>query len=207
MYSEEIKTRKIELLRLMSRQMNGAVASSLRHLSSSKLLTYGVSVPAIKDIALLESGNTLLAECMYNSNVREMKLGAIFMLQPQNIDLDIAQMIGSAFGSHEVMLHGSTLLAKSNIRKELVELWLESDDILCCSAAAIILAAMARDGQGDDLYFADKIKRVNPDIDSGTQIRVLVAVARSSEVMKGLVKEICSELAASISEEVAWQIE
>lgn len=206
--SEQVKRRKIELLGLMSRQMNGAVAGVLRKNSPRGLLTYGVSVPGIKDIVASERGNVALAEHMYNSNVREMKLAAIYIMDSDALTVEVMECWADGFASHEVMLHAASgLLWRSPYAGEVASSWVEHSDTLRMGAAAIMVASMARAGVGDDSYYAQMVGRLSVDAGSSQLVRALAAIGCRTLVLKELVLARLEELPVAISSEVAWQIE
>lgn len=208
MDQQQIKDKKLELLGRMSRQMNGAVASSLRSHSPRKLLTYGVSVPTIKDIVAPEKGNMALANEMYRSNVREMKLSAIYIADGALLSGSDLELWADGFASHEVMLHASafTLWRSSDSPKVATE-WLNSEDQLRRDSAAIIIATMAKEAVGDDSYYSQTLPSLDTRVGSEQLIRALAAIGRRSSELKSAVQKRLEELPSAISGEVEWQLE
>lgn len=80
--SAELIERKNELLLALRREMNGAVAGSMRDGGIEYGLNFGVSVPTIRSVATRYAGDDELASEVWRSNVRELRLAGLFIASP-----------------------------------------------------------------------------------------------------------------------------
>ncbi len=81
--SAEIIERKNELLLTLRREMNGAVAGSMRDGGIEYGLNFGVSVPTIRSVASRYAGDNELASEVWKSGVRELRLAGLFIATPE----------------------------------------------------------------------------------------------------------------------------
>ena len=81
--SAEIIERKNELLLALRREMNGAVAGSMRDGGIEYGLNFGVSVPTIRSVASRYAGDDELASEVWKSGVRELRLAGLFIATPE----------------------------------------------------------------------------------------------------------------------------
>lgn len=79
---KELIERKNELMLALRREMNGAVAGSMRDGGIEYSLNFGVSVPTIRAIAARYAGDDELAAEVWKSGVRELRLAALFIATP-----------------------------------------------------------------------------------------------------------------------------
>lgn len=78
----------ISLLGSLRREMNGAVADSMSYYGTRYGLNYGVSLPTIRSIAAKEERDNALALYLYKQDVRELRLAALHLAQPESFDVD-----------------------------------------------------------------------------------------------------------------------
>lgn len=83
--SAELVERKNELLLALRREMNGAVAGSMRDGGINYGLNFGVSVPTIRSVAARYAGDDELASEVWKSSVRELRLAGLFIATPQRL--------------------------------------------------------------------------------------------------------------------------
>lgn len=81
--SAELIERKNELLLALRREMNGAVAGSMRDGGIEYGLNFGVSVPTIRSVASRYAGDDELASEVWKSGVRELRLAGLFIATPE----------------------------------------------------------------------------------------------------------------------------
>lgn len=74
--------RMIRLLGRLRREMNGAVAESMRYYGRDYGLNYGVSIPTIRSIARAEGCDHEFARYLYVQQVRELRLAALHIADP-----------------------------------------------------------------------------------------------------------------------------
>ena len=75
----------IKLLGAMRKQMNGAVADAMFYYGSNYGLNYGVSLPTVRQIAREQTADHELALYLYKQQVRELRLAALHIAEPERI--------------------------------------------------------------------------------------------------------------------------
>lgn len=80
-------TRMISLLGALRKQMNGAVAESMASHDQKYGLNYGVSIATIREIVASESKDYDFAKYLYRQQVRELRLAACHLAEPQRVDI------------------------------------------------------------------------------------------------------------------------
>ena len=80
----------IALLGAMRKQMNGAVADAMRYYGNKYGLNYGVSLPTLRSIAMTEQRDHSLAQYLYKQQVRELRLAALHIAEPEKMTLSEA---------------------------------------------------------------------------------------------------------------------
>ena len=78
--------RMIELLGLVRKQMNGAVAESMATHNQKYGLNYGVSIATLREIADKQPRDYAFAKYLYTQQVRELKLLACHLADPAVLD-------------------------------------------------------------------------------------------------------------------------
>ena len=77
--------RMIGLLRRLKVEMNGAVVDAMRSRGLDYPLSYGVSVPTIREIAKAYAPAHAFALFLFRQQVRELKLAAAFVDDPSEV--------------------------------------------------------------------------------------------------------------------------
>ena len=77
--------RMIGLLRRLKVEMNGAVVDAMRSRGLDYPLSYGVSVPTIREIAKAYAPAHAFALFLFRQQVRELKLAAAFIDDPSEV--------------------------------------------------------------------------------------------------------------------------
>ena len=75
----------LQLLKRLKVEMNGAVTGAMQERGIVYPLNYGVSVPTIRDIAKEYCANHSLALLLYQQQLRELKLAALFVDDPASV--------------------------------------------------------------------------------------------------------------------------
>jgi len=81
-------SRMAALLGALRREMNGAVAESMRRGEGGYGLNYGVSIPTIRAIAAREGTDHPFARFLYRQDVRELRLAAPTIADPHAVTPD-----------------------------------------------------------------------------------------------------------------------
>lgn len=100
-----------EMLAELRSEMNGAVVESMRQYNGSEpFFSYGVSLPRIKEEALKHKGNHELALLLFSSDIRELKLAAIYVDTPQAVAPEQMRDWSVSFHSSEIADNAATML-------------------------------------------------------------------------------------------------
>lgn len=104
------ETRSAILAELRS-EMNGAVVESMLHYNGSEpFFSYGVALPRIKEEALKYKGNHELALFLFQSEIRELKLAAIYVETSENVTPKQMEGWSESFHSPEIADNAATML-------------------------------------------------------------------------------------------------
>ncbi len=79
-------TRMLHLLSELKRQMNGAVASSMRFYGAEYGLNYGVSIPTMRTLARAETQDHKFAKYLYQQDIRELRLLSLWLANPADVN-------------------------------------------------------------------------------------------------------------------------
>ncbi|MFI3265816.1 MAG: DNA alkylation repair protein [Rikenellaceae bacterium] len=145
---ERIEDIDILRRRLASRlrvEMNGAVSASMRNAGVDYKLNYGVSIPTIKDVAADYSGNMALALRLYESDVRELRLSAIYIASPEDITEAIIEQWKSGVVNTEVAEQLSlNIISRLSFGFAVGWAWMASSDKYISYAGMMSLGARLR---------------------------------------------------------------
>lgn len=134
----------IRLLGRLRREMNGAVADSMRFYGNGYGLNYGVSIPTIRTIARDEGRDHDFARYLYIQQVRELRLAALHIADPAALDLSEAGFWGGGIINSEVAEEAAfALLSRSEALPEIFEGWCASGSEME-AYAALMAGARAR---------------------------------------------------------------
>ena len=134
----------IALLGAMRKQMNGAVADTMRYYGVKYGLNYGVSLPTLRSIATAEQRDHSLAQYLYKQQVRELRLAALHIAEPEKVTLGEATFWAEGVINSEVAEEMSfALLCKAADAKLIIEEWSKSDNEFLTYAALMAAARNA----------------------------------------------------------------
>lgn len=116
--------RMIRLLGRLRREMNGAVADSMRYYGKDYGLNYGVSIPTIRAIARAEGCDDALARYLYVQQVRELRLAALHIADPALLSSDQAGFWAEGIINSEVAEEAAfAFLSRAAALPEIFEAW------------------------------------------------------------------------------------
>ncbi len=132
-------TRFAKLLGECRRQMNGAVAGSMRYYGAEYGLNYGVSLPTIRLLAEDEGQDHGYAKYLYLQQVREIHLIALHLAESEKINIEELPFWAEGIINSEVAEEAAFALFQY-VDPALVELWLNSDNELIIYAALMSIS-------------------------------------------------------------------
>lgn len=132
----------VEILTRLKVEKNGAVVDSMREKGVSYSLSYGVSVPLIREVAEGYFPDHELARFLYRQDIRELKLAALSVAEPGKVESDELGFWAEGIVSSEIAEHfGTVLLSKTDVLDEALGQWLVSDNMLL--VYSVLMAAGA----------------------------------------------------------------
>ncbi len=141
---EDNTTRMIALLRRLKVEMNGAVVGAMEERGIRYPLSYGVSIPTIRDIARECAPSHSLALFLFPQQVRELMLAAIYIDRPEWVTREQMRDWGRSLTNTELAEQTATgLFAGAPEALEQALEWLSQDDPYRLYAALLIVSKHA----------------------------------------------------------------
>ena len=130
----------VALLGELRRERNGAVADAMCLCGKPYGLNYGVSLPTLRRIARAETPDHDFARYLYVQDVRELRLAALYIAQPERVTMDEAAFWAAGIINSEVAEEASfALLSRVGVLPELFRSWITASPLL--QYAALLAAA------------------------------------------------------------------
>jgi len=109
--------------------MNGVVSTSMREKGVDYKLNFGVSLPKIKEIAASFEKEALLAETLWQQDVREMKILATLLYPIEEFTIEIADRWGQEVRNQEIAeQYVFNLLQELPFAETLAARWIYKDE-------------------------------------------------------------------------------
>ena len=136
--------RMIRLLGRLRREMNGAVAESMRCYGRDYGLNYGVSIPTIRAIAREDGCDDGFARYLYVQQVRELRLAALHLADASLLNIGDADFWAAGIINSEVAEEAAfALLGRIDAFDELFRSWCNGGTLL--EGYAAVMAAARRE--------------------------------------------------------------
>lgn len=169
----DFTSRMVALLGELRRERNGAVADAMCLCGKPYGLNYGVSLPTLRRIARAETPDHDFARYLYVQDVRELRLAALYIAQPEHVTADEADFWAAGIINSEVAEEASfALLSRVGVLPELFRSWITASPLLQYAA----LLAAARSPQASLAWVDAALEAVHRD---AVEAEALVAAARS----------------------------
>jgi len=134
-------SRMVALLGAMRRERNGAVADGMRCCGAPYGLNYGVSLPTVRAIARAETPDHAFARYLYRQEVRELRLAALHIAQPELLTLDELPDWEAGIVNSEVAEEAAfALLSRAPVFPKIFERWSAAAEPLPVYAALMAAA-------------------------------------------------------------------
>ncbi len=164
----------VALLGELRRERNGAVADAMCLCGKPYGLNYGVSLPTLRRIARAEMPDHDFARYLYVQDVRELRLAALYVAQPERVTADEADFWAAGIINSEVAEEASfALLSRVGVLSAIFERWMAASPLL---QYATLLAA-ARSPQASLAWVDAALEAVHR---NAVEAEALVAAARSA---------------------------
>ncbi|MFR9534021.1 MAG: DNA alkylation repair enzyme [Rikenellaceae bacterium] len=197
-----------KLLGECRRQMNGAVAGSMRYYGADYGLNYGVSLPTIRSLAHSEGKDHAFAKYLYMQQVREIRLASFHIANAAEVTPGELSFWAEGIINSEVAEEASFALFQY---VDCVTEWLSSEDELLIYTALLSLAKSKKyDLQSLENHIIKAVE-LNQIILSSAVVVLLENYYRD-EQNRAKVIDILSALSESkaakyIRDEMAWRCE
>ena len=170
----DFTSRMVALLGELRRERNGAVADAMCLCGKPYGLNYGVSLPTLRRIARAEMPDHDFARYLYVQDVRELRLAALYIAQPERVTMDEAAFWAAGIINSEVAEEASfALLSRVGVLPELFRSWITASPLLQYAA----LLAAARSQQASLAWVDAALEAVHR---NAVEAEALVAAARSA---------------------------
>ena len=164
----------VALLGELRRERNGAVADAMCLCGKPYGLNYGVSLPTLRRIARAETSDHDFARYLYVQDVRELRLAALYIAQPERVTMDEAEFWAAGIINSEVAEDASfALLSRVGVLPELFRSWITASPLLQYAA----LLAAARSPQASLAWVDAALEAVHR---NAVEAEAVVAAARSA---------------------------
>lgn len=170
----DFTSRMVALLGELRRERNGAVADAMCLCGKPYGLNYGVSLPTLRRIARAETSDHDFARYLYVQDVRELRLAALYIAQPERVTMDEAEFWAAGIINSEVAEEASfALLSRVGVLPELFRSWITASPLLQYAA----LLAAARSPQASLAWVDAALEAVHR---NAVEAEAVVAAARSA---------------------------
>jgi 3-methyladenine DNA glycosylase AlkD len=169
-----------EILKEIKRNQNGPVSEAMTRMGLIYEQNYGISIVKLKEIAQTYGTNRQTAKELANMNIRETKILAYMINEPDKLNREDIKQIFLSIENHELAEQACTqLLDKTDIpEKELIN-FLKSDKEFTVTAVYILYARYAQFKTGyENEFFESCLNSVNHHISSDS-IHIQKAMARA----------------------------
>lgn len=205
----------IALLGRVRKQMNGAVSESMASHGQNYGLNYGVSIATLREIAATETKDYGFAKYLYQQQVRELKLLATHLAEPERLDTHEFPFWSRGIANAELAEElAFALLSKIYDINSLMGVWsTESNEMV---AYAALMAAARNERTTTEVAFiaVENAVKANPESRyiAEAVVALLVYVASRDKSVKVGIPHLLERLNDSptkrhILEEIEWRLE
>ncbi len=214
----------IRLLGRLRKEMNGAVVEAMQQRGVNYPLNYGVSFPTIRDIAKTYAPNHSLAQLLYKQQVRELKLAAAWIDDPQQVDAEQMRSWAEDFVYSEQVEQAVYALFRyvsPSVAEPVAAEWIESGSTMKCyagllTAAAVVTPQSEKDWIEAIFDAADRIAGDSVDLDCNVArgiVTLFLKLAKIFPSYRDRVQKIVAIYASAddaairtLSSELEWQL-
>lgn len=209
-------SKMLALLGRLRREMHGEVSVAMCYYGKSYGLNYGVSLHTLRSIAREEVQNYEFAKYLFKQDVRELRLSALTIAEPEYIVIDDLNSWSGGIVNSEIAEEAAQQLfskVEPTLLRQIFKLWIASESALLVYCA--LLSASRSSGVEQVVEVSDILDIVerHPDhrlLAKGV-VNLLVALSSRGAEHKIAVKEVLKALPSSAStdyiiEEIEWQI-
>ena len=214
--SADNTSKMIRLLSALRKEMNGAVADSMYYYGENYGLNYGVSLPTIRSKAAEFGKDHELAKYLYKQQVRELRLAALHIAEPDLIEIADADFWAEGVINSEVAEEiAFALLRHSKELATLLDSWTKSGNKFLAHAAMMAAARSELSTQSNVIERVAEVVKAFPEERIIAQSAVALLAAALDKNQKADIKQIISGVIDSlpngqakeyIQEEMEWRM-
>lgn len=209
---------KKEILGEIRRETNGAVVGAMsERIGGEPFFSYGVSAVAIKSIAKRYYPDHELAAALFDTQIRELKLAAVYIEDPEAVSPEQMERWAADFVSLELSEHCANMLFfKSEQLFDVAEKWIESAHPFTVkagfSAVGKRVKTLFRPEEKPryepfiEKAFALLAHSDNPHTTTGAVFLLTATAAADPEFRERILRQTKAQLPADLQEDVLWQI-
>lgn len=205
-------TRMTALLSELRRERNGAVADAMTVVGRPCGLNLGVSIPTIRAVAAAESRDHEFAEYLYRQDVRELRIAALCLAEPEKLSAAEFGLWGAGIVNSEIAEQAAMLLfSRSECTDELVAEWGACEDALRVYCALMSAARCSRcDADRVLTVIDDAMQRFSDNglVARGAAVALVSLNGRIPDKVKAFMDKQRGDtpVSAYLLDEVSWQI-
>lgn len=207
--------RMIALLGRVRKQMNGAVSESMATHGQNYGLNYGVSIATLREIAATEPKDYAFAKYLYQQQVRELKLLATHLAEPERLDTHEFPFWSRGISNAELAEElAFALLSKIYDINSLMGVWSTESNEMVAYAALMAAARNKRTTTEVAFIAVENAVKANPESQyiAEAVVALLVYVASRDKSVKVGIPHLLEHLNDSptkrhILEEIEWRLE
>ena len=215
--SADNTSKMIQLLGALRKEMNGAVADSMYYYGENYGLNYGVSLPTIRSKAAEVGKDNELAKYLYKQQVRELRLAALHIAEPKQMNIAEADFWAEGVINSEVAEEMAfALLRYSEDIEAFFTRWTESRNKFLAHAAMMAAAKCGTLSKQEIIERVANVVSAFPDerIIAQSAVALLASVfeRNNDTATKQMIQNVIDSLSDSsakeyISEEMAWRMD
>lgn len=212
----------LELLSRLRVEMNGAVVEAMETRGISYTLSYGVSIPTIRDIAAAYHPDHELARFLFVQQVRELMLCAVYIDDPKRVTPAQMKHWGQLLDNAELTEHVATgLFAGAPASLSMALEWMEEESPFLVYAGFLMAGKKLADPNvHETVWAADVVTALDRALRSADHpgyarraaATALARCAACSPLLLGRVRKIAESYRSlpalrEVAEELSWQLD
>lgn len=194
----------MDIIARVKQRMNGAVVESMRESGIIYKVNYGVTIPELQHIAQPFKGDHELAVRLFEEDIRECKIIASMIDDPEKVSGDQIDTWSEEFNNHEIIEQVcNNLLWKSDFALPRSYEWCLEDDDLLKKAGLLIVGHRASDTYIKDSVFepyiniVENLAETEEELVSNSAIYALRQIAKRSDPLNQKVLEAANRMSES----------
>lgn len=202
----------VSLLGRLRKQMNGAVADAMYYYGARYGLNYGVSLPTVRDIASQEGKDHDLALYLYKQQVRELRLAALHIADPQCITTEQTSAWAEGIINSEVAEEMAfALLPHAIAFNDIYRMWSQSENEFL-AYTALMAASRSTEAMHIESLAEIVVRHPSSRIIAQGVVAQLTAAYTLDSSLSSQISDLLSRMgdgstATYIREEIEWRLE